>query len=286
MRRPVLVFGADGLLGRELVRAFGQAGEVISATRPVCDITRLEDVLRLVEEVGPDLVANAAAFTRVDACEDEPERAYAVNALGARNVAVAAARVGAALVYFSTDYVFDGRKGSPYSEFDRPNPLSVYGRSKLAGEESVRSLCPRHYVVRTQWLYGRTGTSFVRTILNLAAAGQSPRVVADQFGSPTLAADLATAVARLTTRPGFGTYHLTNGGFCSWYSFAREIVNRAGLRSQVTPVSTAEVKRPAPRPAFSVLENLCWRLEGFEPLPDYRVALARFLESPREGDKT
>ncbi|MCL6581677.1 MAG: dTDP-4-dehydrorhamnose reductase [Firmicutes bacterium] len=273
----VVVLGAGGMLGRDVVRVLGGCHEVTAATRRDCDVTDLDQVVGLVRRVGPDVVINAAAFTKVDACETETATAYAVNALGARNAAVASRRVGAALVHFSTDYVFDGLKGAPYDEFDPPAPLSVYGRSKLAGESLVRSLCPEHYIVRTQWLYGRGGTNFVATIRRLARGGAQLRVVDDQFGSPTWTQDLAAAVARLIERPRYGTYHLTNSGECSWFEFAQEIVGRVGLEGHLLPVSSSELDRPARRPAYSVLDNLVWRLEGEPPLRHYREALAEFL---------
>ena len=277
----VVILGAGGMLGADLVTVFSENHEVFAIGRAECDVTHLSDVTLLAMAVRPEVIINAAAFTRVDACEREAERAYLVNAVGARNAAVAAGAAGAAVVHFSSDYIFDGEKGRPYDEFDRPNPLSVYGRSKLAGEVWVRQVCAAHFIVRTQWLWGKGGPNFVETILRQARKGEELRVVDDQVGSPTFTADVAAAVARLVEEPRFGTYHLTNSGTCTWHGFAQAIVAAAGLDNPVRAITTAEAGRPAPRPRFAALENLCWRLEGLPSLRPYQEALTDYLGEER-----
>lgn len=292
----ILVTGAGGMLGQDLVPALRERGhEVLPLARADLDVTDLAAVRAAVQTLRPHVVANCAAWTRVDDAESHPDAAFRVNALGPRNLAVACYEAGAALLHISTDYVFDGRKGAPYREFDLPAPLGVYGASKRAGEELVRSLCPRHWIVRTQWLYGAGGPNFVRTILRLArerleaaGPGRPPEplaVVNDQTGSPTYTRDLARALADLVSSPAYGTYHLTNQGACTWYEFARTILTLAGMGAvEVRPVATAELGRPASRPAYSVLENHLWRVEGRVPLRPWAEALAAFLaEGPREG---
>jgi dTDP-4-dehydrorhamnose reductase len=234
-------------------------------------------VLAAVEGVRPHVIVHAGAWTAVDACEGDPDRALAVNALGTRHVAEAARRFGAHVVYVSTDYVFDGTSTRPYVEWDPTNPVSVYGRSKLAGE---RELDPGSTVVRTSWVCGAHGANMVRTVLRLAQEPGPLQFVDDQRGSPTFTADLAGALAVLATERLPGTFHVTNGGVTSWYGFARAVLETAGYDpDRVEPITTAELDppRPAPRPANSVLENAALRLMGMALLPDWRDALERLL---------
>jgi dTDP-4-dehydrorhamnose reductase len=273
----ILITGADGQLGRELVRALAPHGELIPSAQADLDVTH-PGCADKVASLRPEWVVHAAAATDVDGCERKPERAMAVNAEGTRQVADGCRRAGAGLVYLSTDYVFDGSKGAPYAEGDHPAPLNVYGRSKLEGEQAARDVAPYWTIVRTAWLYGIHGRNFVKTILARVTAGEPLRVVKDQVGSPTYAGDLAEAIALLLSRGRTGMYHVTNDGACSWYEFAREILRLAGLDPvTVTPITSAELGRPARRPAYSVLENAAWQAAGFPPLRPWREALAAML---------
>ncbi len=222
----ILIMGAGGQLGRALVRRAG-GHDVVPLARTAADIADLGVVARMAD-LAPDVVVNAAALTDVDGCEADPDAAFRVNALGARNVALGAARAGAALVQLSTEYVFDGAKGAAYWEFDRPCPISVYGASKLAGEELARSVHARTYIARTSWLYGLASSNFVTKILALAGERPDLAVVDNEVGSPTFCDDLADAILALITTGAFGTYHLANEGECSRYEFARAILDQAG----------------------------------------------------------
>ncbi len=278
----------------EAVRAALRAGGRSAAARPASPSAPVRAAAGAAfGGLAPDLVIHAAAMTDVDACELDPEAAYRINALGARNVAVACREVGATMVYVSTDYVFDGAKGSPYSEDDPVGPVNVYGRSKLLGEVCVREELSDHYVVRTSWLYGRAGRpNFVRAVLGLARdwrerRGEPLRMVADQVGGPTYTRDLAEALLLLVRRSAYGTYHLSNAGSCSRWEFARAILDMAGYADvPLEPVSSDAFPRPARRPAYSVLENAAWRREGFPPLRPWREALREYLSLYLSGRAT
>ncbi len=293
----VLVTGAGGQLGSDLVTAL--SGEVPPGGRrrallgaegpgPGVDVTgadhaalAVEDraaVLEAVVALRPHVVVHAGAWTAVDACEADPDRAFRVNALGTRHVAEAAGIVGAHLVYLSTDYVFDGASPRPYVEWDEPRPLSVYGRSKLGGE---RECPPGSTVVRTSWVCGASGANMVKTALRLAAGGGALRFVTDQHGSPTFTADLAAAVVTLGLDRRPGTYHVTNAGSTSWFDFVRAVLEAAGHDpGRVEPITSAELDppRPAPRPANSVLDNAALRGAGLPLLPEWHDGLARLVE--------
>jgi dTDP-4-dehydrorhamnose reductase len=274
----IVVTGADGQLGRELVGCLGGQGQVIRSTLSDLDVTAPDCADRLAA-LAPDWVVHAAAATDVDGCERAPDHAMAVNAEGTRRVAEGCRRSGAGLIYLSTDYVFDGRKGTPYTEADVPAPLSAYGRSKLEGERAARSLASHWIIIRTAWLFGSHGKNFVKTILSKAAAGEELRVVGDQVGSPTYARDLAEAVVLVLSRRLIGLYHLTNSGSCSWFEFAREILRLAGCRTSLNRIQSCELSRPAPRPAYSVLDNAAWRAAGLRPLRPWPEALAAMLSA-------
>jgi dTDP-4-dehydrorhamnose reductase len=274
----VVLTGAQGLLGTELIEVLGRTHHILPLSRQDLDVTG-PAVMETLRRLQPDLIIHAAGYTDVDGCESAPDTAFHVNAGGTEQIARACRDLGVPLVYFSTDYVFDGRKGVSYREEDTANPLSVYGRSKWEGEQRVREHLDTYFVVRTSWLFGRRGRSFVRAILAQAKRTAALSVVHDQVGSPTWAVDLAEAVGCLIETAPFGLYHITNGGQCSWFEFAQAIVAEAGLSGvSVSPIASRDLRRPAPRPAYSVLENHAWvRLFG-RPLRHWADALRAFLE--------
>lgn len=275
----VLITGAAGQLGRALVQELARRElEAVATDLAELDITRWDEVWRGLSNNRPRVVINAAAATRVDDLEADPDLALRVNSLGPRNLAVACRRLGAKLVQVSTDYVFDGTKPGPYVEWDEPRPQSVYGLSKLLGETLVRQQCPDHFILRTAWLYGLPGPNFITAILARARAGQELKVVHDQRGTPTSALALAPQVLALTETEAFGTYHATCQGEATWYEFALHILGKAGLNVSVTPCTTAEYPLPARRPANSVLENRLLKLEGLDLMPPWQEAYNRFWD--------
>jgi len=279
----VLVTGSGGQLGVELVASFARAGhDVTAATHQDLDVGDRDAVLGAVTGLRPDAVVHAAAWTAVDACESDPDRAWRVNALGSRHVADACRRVSAHLCAVSTDYVFDGEASLPYTEWDATNPLGVYGRSKEAGEREVLSLAPGASVVRTSWLAGAGGPNFVRTMLRLAAGDGEVRVVDDQRGCPTFAADLGAAVVGLVSCRLPGLFHVTNQGDTTWWGLARATFALAGAdQERVIPIRTDELDPPraAPRPAYAVLDNAALRLSGLPLLADHREPLERLVRA-------
>jgi dTDP-4-dehydrorhamnose reductase len=287
----VLITGAGGQLGQDLVAAFdgpgggphGRGGgrKVIAADHPHLDVGDRDAVMQAITQLRPALIVHAAAWTAVDACEGDPDRAFRVNALGTRHVAEGARLTGAHVVYLSTDYVFDGRADHPYREWDDPNPLSVYGRSKLGGERELVALVPGATIVRTSWVCGVHGTNMVKTILRLASERSQLDFVDDQRGCPTFTEDLAGMVVRLAVARLPGLFHVTNQGPTTWYQFAREVVAAAGRDpGMVRAIATSSLDppRPAPRPANSVLDNGALRLVGLGLLPDYHDPLERCVK--------
>lgn len=273
----IAVTGANGQLGKEFVEWQADGFDIRGYGRDSLDITDLSQCKACFEEFRPDVVVHCAAYTAVDQAESEPDEAFRVNAAGTRNVAVAARAAGAKLVYISTDYVFDGTGIKPYNEYDRTNPQSVYGKSKLAGEQLVQTLHDRYFIVRTSWVYGRYGNNFVKTMLKLGKERNHLRVVADQVGSPTYTADLAAFVLELAGSEAYGIYHASNSGTCSWYEFAKAIFEESGMSVAVEPCTTEEFPRPAPRPRYSVMDHCGIRVNGFEDLRGWREALREFL---------
>lgn len=274
----ILITGADGQLGRDLQAVLADH-DLMPTDIEEMDITDYYAVNRLVQKFKPELIIHAAAYTDVDKAELNPDLAFKVNAVGTQNLALAANKTKTALLYVSTDYVFDGLKGKPYLEFDRPNPASVYGYSKLAGEVYVQTLTNNFYICRTAWLYGRYGHNFVKTMLHLAEEKRVLKVVADQIGCPTYAHDLAHKLAEIGLSGQFGFYHVVNEGAVSWYNFAKKIFALAQLQVKVEPIKTTELSRPAPRPPYSVLNNYSLKLRGFPPMRKWEEALEDFLLS-------
>jgi dTDP-4-dehydrorhamnose reductase len=276
----VLLTGGRGMLGRTLVRELGGEFEVIPTDLPEADITDEVSLDAVFEQHAPDVVIHCAAMTAVDRCETERDFAFRLNARGTANVAALCNRRGIRLIAISTDYVFDGDSYRPYNEFDRAaGGRTVYGQSKFAGEEAVRTLCPNHVIARISWLYGAGGPSFVHAMMSLAD-GSRPvlKVVADQLGNPTSAVAVARALKGLLNRPNLcGTFHLTCEGEATWAEFAEEIFRLAGKEQKVQPCTTEEFPRPAPRPKNSRLDKMGLRLAGLPPMPDWKGALAEFM---------
>jgi dTDP-4-dehydrorhamnose reductase len=277
----ILLTGANGQLGQALQSVLAQ-DELVALDHQQLDITQLDPVRRVVQTSCPNLVINAAAYNNVDGAESDPLAAYRGNALGPRNLAVATAAVGIPLLHVSTDFVFDGAKRLPYHEFDRPQPLSVYGASKLAGEKAVRSLNPKHYLIRTAWLYSVVGRNFARTICSLAQQQPEVRVVNDQVGSPTYVPHLAAAIAILVHTEAYGTYHLVNQGAASWYDLTCALYRHLTIATPVRSITTPEFPRPAKRPAYSVLTTI---QDPTILLPPWEEGVAAFAKAVREEMK-
>lgn len=278
----VLLTGADGQLGTDIRARVGYHldVELVSRNRAALDVTDAASVRSTFEDVNPDIVVHAAAFTAVDDCESNEDHAFLVNSTGTRNVVDAATATGARVIYVSTDYVFDGTKSGPYVEADDPNPASVYGRSKLAGEEAVLAMGNDGLVVRTSWVCGAFGSNMVKTILRVAESHETLTFVDDQIGKPTFTTDLSAALLGLCRRDDSGIMHVTNEGVVSWYEFCREVLASSGRDpDRVKPCATHELSppRPAPRPANSILENTRFEELGLPLLRDFRRPLSEVI---------
>ncbi|MGC8777271.1 MAG: dTDP-4-dehydrorhamnose reductase [Candidatus Caldatribacteriaceae bacterium] len=276
----IVILGAQGQLGSEFREYLRE--EVYAFSHQEVDVRRAESVRAVCREIVPDVVLNCAAYTRVDQAEEEQEACFQVNVLGAKNVAWAAYQVKAKVVYVSTDYVFDGKRSTPYTEFDPPHPLSVYGWSKLWGEYVTRDCNPNHLILRTSWLYGKTGHNFIKTIVRLARERGELRVVDDQRGVPTWTKDLVQQTVELLSEDRVGLYHCANLGETSWFHFARKILEELRLDARVIPICTEEYGARAERPRYSVLANYCLELEGLNRMRPWEEALREFLEMSRE----
>ena len=274
----IFITGVGGQLGYALSQALVDH-EIHTFTHAQLDITQLAAVRTEIERVEPDLVINAAAYNNVDGAESEPEAAYRGNALGPRNLALITAAHGIPLLHVSTDYVFSGTGKRPYHEFDRTGPQSVYGESKLAGEEAVRALNPRHYIIRTAWLYHIIGKNFLRTMCALARRQSEVRVVNDQRGSPTYVPHLADALVRLMTTKSYGLYHFAGQGETSWYELTCLLYQLLGIETAVHPVQTTEFPRPARRPAYSALTTI---QDPYIILPAWEVGVQQFTQEIQE----
>jgi dTDP-4-dehydrorhamnose reductase len=275
----VIIFGASGLLGQALMREWN-GDQVAGFSVEDVDIRDVTKVREIIEKQKPEWIVLGAAYTDVDGCENNRELAFSVNRDGAVNVAQAANQAGAQLLFLSSDYVFDGTKTSPYEIDDARNPQSIYGRSKAEAEVRLLEVLPQCCIVRTAWMFGMGGKCFPDTILKLAASRPALDVVNDQRGCPTYSVDLAQAIIQLCRKGATGIVHVTNAGDCSWFEFAREIVRSAGLATEVRPVSTEQMARPAPRPAYSVLSATSLRGYGIA-MPTWQDALRRYLAERR-----
>lgn len=278
MNMKILITGSNGMLGHDLTKVLEDRHDLILTTSKTLDITDREHVLEFIVENKPDLVINSAAYTNVDGCEENQDMAYAVNGEGVRNLAIACKEIDSPLVHISTDYIFNGENTRPWVEDDDIGPISVYGKSKLQGEEAILEILDKYFIIRTAWLYGLNGGNFPKTMLELAKNHSEITVVYDEVGTPTYTPDLAKGISELIETDYYGIYHLTNSGSCSWCEFARYIFEIADVDVKVIPVTAAEFARPAPRPHYSVLENRNWIKNGFEPLRDYKEAIKEYVE--------
>lgn len=279
----LLITGGLGMLGRTLQRRLSNH-EITVADLPDADITSLESIQNAVDACQPDVVIHCAAMTAVDSCETEQDKAFLVNGIGSANVALAANRAGARIIAISTDYVFDGTLDSPYSEWEPTHPATVYGASKLAGEQAVQKHCPDHTIIRIAWLYGPGGPSFVHTMMKLGAMEGDPlKVVKDQIGNPTSTDAVAGLIENLLSKPVPGIIHGTCEGECSWYDFTKAIFEEKGLKRPFNPCTSEEFIRPAPRPANSRLEKSVIRMTELPSMPHWRDALNQFLKENPNG---
>jgi len=287
----LLITGCNGQLGRELSRQLDVGGSSLGLLPEQYssvyyagvdiqdfDIGNKDSVVNCIRGGSYDVVINCAAMTAVDACESQPETAYMVNALAAQNVAEACEQTGTKLIHISTDYVFAGDASLPYREYDKTAPRSVYGKTKLAGEQLVRECCRRYFIVRTQWLYGE-GRNFIRAITKKAQETGQLMVVNDQFGCPTSTVDLAAHLLKIALSDRYGVYHCVNHGVTSWYDFACEILRIRGIEAQVTPCTTEQYPTPAPRPFYSALDNMMLRLTVGDTMRDWQAALQEYIEN-------
>ena len=273
----ILIIGASGMLGYDLIEEISNHNLILTNSKTL-DITNKKEVMNSISKFKPDIVINAAAYTDVDGCEENEDLAFNVNGEGVKNLALACKKYDAALVHISTDYVFNGENDKPWVEDDPVGPVSVYGKSKLKGEEAIVENMEKYFIIRTAWLYGYNGKNFPRTMLELAKTHDEITVVYDEVGSPTYTKDLAHAIAQLIESDYYGVYHITNSGSCSWCEFSRYIFEIAERDVKVIPVKASEFNRPAPRPHYSVLENKKWKDNGFKPLRDYKEAIKEYIE--------
>lgn len=290
----ILITGAKGMLASQIIkdleRGYTELGELPkemqNAQVITCDVNELDitdnNACRtyFIEKM-PDICINCAAFTNVDGCEDNKMAAFKVNAMGARNLARACELVGAKLVHVSTDYVFSGEGNTPFCEYDMPNPQSVYGKTKLMGERFVEQFCSKYFIVRTAWLYGYAGNNFVKTMVKLGTEKGTLKVVDDQKGNPTNAADLSHHILTLAPTCEYGIYHCTGEGECTWYEFAKEIIKLAGVNATVSPCTTEEFPRPAKRPAYSCLENMMLSATVGNKMRDWKEALKAYFDNQK-----
>lgn len=281
----ILITGANGMLGSDLQEVLVDYDVIATGSKDL-DITDYDVVMNKFNEFEPDFVINSAAYTAVDDCENHFDDAYAVNAIGPKNLAIACNEKDIPLVHISTDYVFNGEKRTPLVEDDEIGPKSAYGKTKLAGEEFICENMEKYFILRTAWLYGCHGNNFVKTMLSLAENHDEVSVVYDQIGSPTFTRDLSLAICELVKyyelnkedSSKYGIYHLTNSAECSWYEFTKYFYKLANLDTKVNPVTTEEFPRPAPRPHYSVLSNEKWINAGFKPMRDYKEAVKDYLD--------
>jgi dTDP-4-dehydrorhamnose reductase len=275
----VLVLGANGQLGYEFCNFLKDKVELYPFDHNQLDVLYFEKLINKFHEISPDVIINCAAYTKVDQAEEEENLAYRINAIGAKNVSFASFKVKAKVVYFSTDYVFDGKKDLSYNEFGKPNPTSVYGKSKLLGEIYTKEHNPNHLILRISWLYGINGSNFVKTIIRLAKEKGELKVVNDQIGTPTFTLDVVKQTWKLIQEDSVGLYHSSNVGQTTWFEFAKRIVEKFNLNAKVLPITTGEFPALAKRPNFSVLENYLLKLEGRNIMRNWEEAFGDFVKT-------
>jgi dTDP-4-dehydrorhamnose reductase len=278
----VLVLGANGQLGSEFQNFLEGRVEVFAFNHSELDTLDFKGLIDRFIALSPDVVINCAAYTKVDQAEKEQGLAYHINAIGAKNVSYASFKINAKVVYFSTDYVFDGAKELPYNEFDKPNPLSVYGKSKLVGEIYTKMHNPNHLILRISWLYGINGSNFVKTIVRLAKEKSELKVVNDQIGAPTYTLEVVKQTWKLIQEDGVGLYHSANTGQTTWFEFAKRIVEKFNLNAKVKPIKTEEFPALAKRPSFSVLENYLLKIENKNIMQNWEEAFEEFVDRYRK----
>jgi dTDP-4-dehydrorhamnose reductase len=294
----ILITGAKGQLGKQvnnilengrselgIISSLYNNATIISVDVEDLDITDLSAVKKYILETKPDLIINCAAYTNVDACENNEDLAYKINALGPRNLAIASNEIGSRLVQVSTDYVFNGKGDTAFKEYDKVDPISVYGKTKLAGENFVREISNKYFIVRTAWLYGYYGKNFVYTIMKAALDNGVLNVVNDQRGNPTNAEDLAHHLLKIAVTEEYGTYHCTGKGECSWYDFASKIIELSNIKCEVHPATSEQYVRTAKRPSFSSLDNMMLRCTVGDEMRDWEEALEVFIRNKDEKNK-
>ncbi len=274
----ILITGSNGMLGHDLGSVLKKEHDLVLTTSKTLDITDKDKTMDFICDAKPDIVINSAAYTDVDGCEENSDLAFSVNGDGVRNLALACREIDCPLLHISTDYIFNGKNDRPWIEDDEIGPISVYGKSKLEGEQAILEILDKYFIVRTAWLYGINGRNFPKTMLELAKDHSEITVVYDEVGSPTYSLDLARGISQLIETDYYGIYHLTNSGSCSWCEFARYIFEIADADVNVIPVTASEFARPAPRPSYSVLENKNWIEKGFKPLRSYKEAIKDYIE--------
>lgn len=293
----ILITGAKGQLGSQIINIIkngeSELGDISSAYKDAevigidieeLDITNISDTTKYINEIKPDIIINPAAYTNVDACEANQDAAFKVNAIGARNLAIAAEQIGAKLIHISTDYIFNGMGTIPFREYDLAEPVSVYGKTKYAGEEFVKKFCSKYFIVRTAWLYGYNGKNFVKTIIKAAKENGHLDVVDDQRGNPTNAEDLAHHILKIALSEEYGVYHCTGNGECSWYDFAVKIVEFSKITCTVSPIDSSKSNRAAKRPAYSSLDNMMLRCTVGDEMRNWEDALKAFIDKTNKEE--
>jgi len=275
----ILILGSEGQLGYEFKNYLEKIENVYSFSHKEVDILDIKKLDNILKEIRPDIVINCVAYTKVDKCEDETDLAFLINSIGAKNISYLSYKYNSKIIYFSTDYIFDGEKKSPYNEFDKPNPLSIYGRSKLFGEKYTKEFNPNHLIIRISWLYGIKGDNFVKTIIKLSKINNILRIVNDQMGSPTYTLDVVKQTYELIKRDYIGLIHSANIGETSWFNFANLINKKLKLNIKIIPIKTEEYNAKAKRPKYSVLENYILKIENLNIMRNWEVAFNEFIEN-------